>query len=113
VDGCYLLQVFEQHCTNGWDDDRGAWRSCFSDEHYFATVLATQGLDEVSQLHCPSPCLHSKEYRPQRSGLTISRQISKLVRANRVGHILASVRLISDSGCHLEADSLSSFTLYF
>ena len=43
-----LLQVFEKHCVNAWDDDRNAWRSCFSDEHYFATVLATQGLDEVS-----------------------------------------------------------------
>lgn len=43
----HLLQVFEQHCTNAWDEDRGSWRSCFSDEHYFATVLATKGLDEV------------------------------------------------------------------
>lgn len=42
-----LLQVFQKHCVNAWDDDRNAWRSCFSDEHYFATVLATQGLDEV------------------------------------------------------------------
>ncbi len=43
-----LAQVFEKHCINAWDDDRNAWRSCFSDEHYFATVLATQGLDEVT-----------------------------------------------------------------
>ena len=43
-----MPQVFEKHCVNAWDDDRNAWRSCFSDEHYFATVIATQGLDEVS-----------------------------------------------------------------
>lgn len=40
--------MFEKHCVNAWDDDRNAWRSCFSDEHYFATVLATQGVDEVN-----------------------------------------------------------------
>ena len=43
-----IARVFREHCVNAWDDDRNAWRSCFSDEHYFATVLATQGLDEVS-----------------------------------------------------------------
>jgi len=47
-----LAQVFERHCINAWDDDRNAWRSCFSDEHYFATVLATQGLDEVTLPYC-------------------------------------------------------------
>ncbi len=41
----WRAQVFEKHCVNAWDDDRNAWRSCFSDEHYFATVLATQGVD--------------------------------------------------------------------
>ena len=48
MQGCLAPQVFEKHCVNAWDDDRNAWRSCFSDEHYFATVLATQGVDEVS-----------------------------------------------------------------
>ena len=48
MQGCRASQVFEKHCVNAWDDDRNAWRSCFSDEHYFATVLATQGVDEVS-----------------------------------------------------------------
>ena len=50
-EGDTLAQVFEKHCINAWDDDRNAWRSCFSDEHYFATVLATQGLDEVIAPH--------------------------------------------------------------
>ena len=52
-----IARVFREHCVNAWDDDRSAWRSCFSDEHYFATVLATQGLDEVSPalLQGPTP----------------------------------------------------------
>ncbi len=52
-EGCLAPQVFEKHCVNAWDDDRNAWRSCFSDEHYFATVLATQGVDEVSPPQSP------------------------------------------------------------
>ncbi len=32
---------------NGWDPEWNYWHTCFSDEHYFATVLATQGLDQV------------------------------------------------------------------
>ena len=40
-------QVFKRECWNGFEDDGGRWRICYSDEHYFATVLATKGLDQV------------------------------------------------------------------
>ena len=52
--------MFEKYCVNAWDDDRNAWRSCFSDEHYFATVLATQGLDQVSVQIEDFPCLFER-----------------------------------------------------
>ncbi|BDA45402.1 probable glycosyltransferase BC10 at C-terminar half [Coccomyxa sp. Obi] len=73
-----VAKVFEQHCTNAWDDDRGAWRSCFSDEHYFATVLATKGLDEetdckggLTHTEWCDPCtdgedrLHPRAFKPE------------------------------------------------
>ena len=41
------LQVFKRECWNGFEDDGGKWRICYSDEHYFSTVLATKGLDQV------------------------------------------------------------------
>ena len=61
-----IARVFEEHCVNAWDDDRNAWRSCFSDEHYFATVLATQGLDEVSCVLMldPTPDMQSRPQLP-------------------------------------------------
>ena len=41
-------QAFEQHCWNG-PDPRGpeGWRSCYSDEHYFPTLLAINGMEQV------------------------------------------------------------------
>ena len=65
MQGYLTSQVFEKHCVNAWDDDRNAWRSCFSDEHYFATVLATQGVDEVS-----SPPARTKHDRSCCTALT-------------------------------------------
>lgn len=36
-----VAEAFKKHCTNAPDPDLGgAWRSCFSDEHYFPTLLA-------------------------------------------------------------------------
>jgi hypothetical protein len=47
---CACKQVFKEHCWNDYEADNVTWRLCYSDEHYFATVLATKGLDEVSSL---------------------------------------------------------------
>ncbi|CAL5228702.1 g11882 [Coccomyxa viridis] len=57
-----IAKVFEKHCVNAWDDDRNAWRSCFSDEHYFATVLATQGVDEETD--CTGGMTHTEWCNP-------------------------------------------------
>ena len=43
ADDTAVAAAFEAHCTNAMDPDRGVWRSCFSDEHYFATLLALKG----------------------------------------------------------------------
>jgi len=43
ADDTEIAAAFEKHCTNAMDPDRGVWRSCFSDEHYFATLLALKG----------------------------------------------------------------------
>lgn len=41
-----VAEAFKRHCTNAPDPDLGgAWRSCFSDEHYFPTLLAIGGWD--------------------------------------------------------------------
>ena len=41
-----VAAAFRAHCTNAPDPDLGgAWRSCFSDEHYFPTLLALRGWD--------------------------------------------------------------------
>ena len=49
---CRPGQVFKRECWNGFEDDGGRWRICYSDEHYFSTVLATKGLDQVMSLRC-------------------------------------------------------------
>jgi hypothetical protein len=37
-----VYRMFERHCWSAWDDEHSRWhRECFSDEHYFATLLAT------------------------------------------------------------------------
>jgi hypothetical protein len=36
----YDIYRFEQHCWSAWEPRRKAWRDCFSDEHYFPTLLA-------------------------------------------------------------------------
>jgi hypothetical protein len=42
-----VADAFKKHCTNAPDPDLGgAWRSCFSDEHYFPTLLAIGGWDD-------------------------------------------------------------------
>lgn len=42
-----VYRKFERHCWSAWDDNNGRWhRDCFSDEHYFATLLAVEGKEE-------------------------------------------------------------------
>ena len=48
ADDTAIAKAFETHCTNAMDPDRGVWRSCFSDEHYFATLLALKGFGEAT-----------------------------------------------------------------
>ena len=38
-----LPRRFEQHCWSAWEPRRNAWRDCFSDEHYFPTLMAVLG----------------------------------------------------------------------
>lgn len=41
-----VYRMFERHCWSAWDGEHSRWhRECFSDEHYFATLLATFGKD--------------------------------------------------------------------
>jgi hypothetical protein len=39
-----LPRRFENHCRSDFDGDYSRYRDCFSDEHYFPTLLATHGL---------------------------------------------------------------------
>ncbi|KAK9845205.1 hypothetical protein WJX81_000030 [Elliptochloris bilobata] len=47
VDDVEIARAFEEHCWNGYDP-RGpdGWRSCYSDEHYFPTLLAINGMEQ-------------------------------------------------------------------
>ena len=48
-----VYRMFERHCWSAWDDEHSRWhRECFSDEHYFATLLAT--FDKDSEGVCGS-----------------------------------------------------------
>ena len=40
---------FEQHCWSAWEPRRKAWRDCFSDEHYFPTLLAVLGRENETE----------------------------------------------------------------
>ena len=41
-----VYRMFERHCWSAWDEEHSRWhRDCFSDEHYFATLLATHDRD--------------------------------------------------------------------
>ncbi len=41
-------QAFEKHCWSGPDNRYiEGWRSCYSDEHYFPTLLAINDMDAV------------------------------------------------------------------
>ena len=40
---------FEQHCWSAWEPRRKAWRDCFSDEHYFPTLLAVLGREKETE----------------------------------------------------------------
>ena len=41
-----IFKVFNDYCIYEWDFDNMKHRKCFSDEHYFATLLSTKGLEE-------------------------------------------------------------------
>ena len=42
-----VYRKFERHCWSAWDEKHSRWhRDCFSDEHYFATLLAVYNKDE-------------------------------------------------------------------
>lgn len=41
-----VYRKFERYCWSSWDAENSRWhRDCFSDEHYFATLLAVEGRD--------------------------------------------------------------------
>lgn len=40
-----VYKAFHDHCVYEWDFDNMKHRKCFSDEHYFATLLSIQGLE--------------------------------------------------------------------
>lgn len=39
-----VYRSFEKHCKPGYDSDYRRNRDCFSDEHYFSTLLAARGI---------------------------------------------------------------------
>lgn len=42
-----IFRRFERHCWSSWDAAHSRWhRDCFSDEHYFATLLSVEGKDK-------------------------------------------------------------------
>ena len=42
-----VYRKFERHCWSAWDQQHQRWyRDCFSDEHYFATLLSVEERDE-------------------------------------------------------------------
>jgi len=42
-----VYRMFERHCWSAWDTEHSRWhRDCFSDEHYFPTLLSTLGRDD-------------------------------------------------------------------
>jgi hypothetical protein len=60
ADDVTVAAAFEKHCTNAMDPDRGVWRSCFSDEHYFATLLALKGWGEgLGPTDCEGDMTHT------------------------------------------------------
>jgi hypothetical protein len=60
ADDTDIAAAFEKHCTNAMDPDRGVWRSCFSDEHYFATLLALKGWGEgIGPTDCEGDMTHT------------------------------------------------------
>ena len=68
-----VYRKFERHCWSSWDDKHGRWhRDCFSDEHYFATLLAAEGRDDegvcaargVSYTEWEGNAAHPKEFGP-------------------------------------------------
>ena len=44
LDDVEVYRSFEEHCKPGYDSDYRRNRDCFSDEHYFSTLLAARGL---------------------------------------------------------------------
>lgn len=44
-----VYRSFEQHCWSAWEPRRKAWRDCFSDEHYFPTLLAVLGRENETE----------------------------------------------------------------
>lgn len=40
-----IFKVFNDYCIYEWDFDHMTHRKCYSDEHYFATLLSTKGLE--------------------------------------------------------------------
>ncbi|BDA47490.1 probable glycosyltransferase BC10 at C-terminar half [Coccomyxa sp. Obi] len=49
-----IAEAFGAECQPSWRD--GWWRDCYSDEHYFATLLATKNLDEETD--CEGQTMH-------------------------------------------------------
>ena len=45
LDDIDIYRKFEEHCWSAWDHAKDRWfKECFSDEHYFATLLHAKGL---------------------------------------------------------------------
>lgn len=68
-----VYRRFERHCWSSWDNKHGRWhRDCFSDEHYFATLLAAEGRDNegvcaargVSYTEWEGNSAHPREFGP-------------------------------------------------
>ncbi|KAL4426019.1 hypothetical protein ABPG75_010035 [Micractinium tetrahymenae] len=66
-----VYRSFESGCWSNWEPHKPAWRDCFPDEHYFATLFAVLGKE--AEMECESwgvaeqdwsvPGAHPKSFR--------------------------------------------------
>jgi hypothetical protein len=66
----FVYRKFERYCWSAWDAVRRRWyRDCFSDEHYFATLLAVENRDKEGV--CESGGVAYKEWQGKAAHPTV------------------------------------------
>lgn len=107
-----VYRMFERHCWSAWDGEHSRWhRDCFSDEHYFATLLAT--FDKDSEGVCGSQGVsftlwESKSAHPK----AFNQEEITMDLIHKARHGLKSVRGQSLPVCHWQEAQLEAATLF-